>query len=102
MGVSCAKLLFVTGNRGLPVKPDKRDIMKQKQGTFMVISVLIILCSLIAVFGLGKGIKGADKMRDCTFSLPMFFGLGSGCYSSICIAGTLWAMWMNWKEKKVK
>lgn len=27
------------------------------------------------------------------FALPMFFGLISGCYSSICIAGTLWAMW---------
>lgn len=63
MGVSCAKLLFATGNRGLPVEPEKRDIMKQKQGTFIGISVLIILCSLIAVFGLGKGIKGADKMR---------------------------------------
>ena len=37
--------------------------MKQKQGTFIGISVLIILCSLIAVFGLGNGIKGADKMR---------------------------------------
>lgn len=31
------------------------------------------------------------------FALPMFFGLISGCYSSICIAGTLWAMW---KKKK--
>lgn len=34
------------------------------------------------------------------FSLPMFFGLVSGCYSSICIAGTLWAMWEKWKDKK--
>lgn len=32
------------------------------------------------------------------FSLPMFFGLVSGCYSSICIAGTLWAMWEKRKE----
>lgn len=36
------------------------------------------------------------------FSLPMFFGLVSGCYSSICIAGTLWAMWGKWKEKREK
>lgn len=27
------------------------------------------------------------------FSLPMLFGLISGCYSSICIASVLWAMW---------
>ncbi len=31
------------------------------------------------------------------FSLPMFFGLVSGAYSSICIASILWAIW---KQKK--
>lgn len=31
------------------------------------------------------------------FALPMFFGLLSGCYSSICIASTLWAMWEKHK-----
>ena len=34
------------------------------------------------------------------FSLPMFFGLISGCYSSICIASVLWSMWEKRKEKK--
>lgn len=33
------------------------------------------------------------------FSLPMLAGLISGCYSSICIASVLWAMWKT-KEKK--
>jgi len=33
------------------------------------------------------------------FSLPMFFGVVTGCYSSICVAGTLWAMWEKRKEK---
>lgn len=33
------------------------------------------------------------------FSLPMFFGVVVGAYSSICIASTLWAMWMRKKEK---
>ena len=33
------------------------------------------------------------------FSLPMFFGVLTGCYSSICVAGTLWAMWEKRKEK---
>lgn len=33
------------------------------------------------------------------FSLPMFFGLISGCYSSICIAGVIWAAWNKRKEK---
>lgn len=33
------------------------------------------------------------------FALPMFFGILTGCYSSICVAGTLWAMWERRKEK---
>lgn len=32
------------------------------------------------------------------FALPMFFGIISGCYSTICIASTLWAM----KKKRIK
>lgn len=31
------------------------------------------------------------------FALPMFFGLLSGCYSSVCIASILWAMWESRK-----
>jgi len=33
------------------------------------------------------------------FSLPMLFGVITGCYSSICVASTLWAIWMRRKEK---
>ena len=33
------------------------------------------------------------------FSLPMFVGIITGCYSSICIAGTLWAFWEKKKGK---
>ncbi|HCL01078.1 MAG TPA: protein translocase subunit SecDF, partial [Lachnoclostridium phytofermentans] len=32
------------------------------------------------------------------FTLPMFFGLISGCYSSICVAGVLWTMWEKRKR----
>lgn len=32
------------------------------------------------------------------FALPMAFGLVSGCYSTICIAGPVWVMWQ--KKKK--
>lgn len=31
------------------------------------------------------------------FALPMFFGLLSGCYSSVCIASILWAKWESRK-----
>ncbi|WP_313153298.1 protein translocase subunit SecF [Lacrimispora sp.] len=33
------------------------------------------------------------------FSLPMLFGVITGCYSSICVAGNLWAYWEKRKEK---
>ncbi len=41
---------------------------------------------------------GISSIRE--FALPMFFGLISGCYSSICIASILWGMWENRKIKK--
>lgn len=34
------------------------------------------------------------------FALPMFFGLISGCYSSVCIASILWVIWEKRKEEK--
>ncbi len=36
------------------------------------------------------------------FSLPMLFGLVSGCYSSVCIAASLWAGWKSRSEKKAE
>lgn len=32
------------------------------------------------------------------FALPMAFGLISGCYSTICIAGPIWVMWQKRKK----
>ncbi|MEM1483289.1 protein translocase subunit SecF [Oscillospiraceae bacterium PP1C4] len=37
-----------------------------------------------------------------TFAFPMTLGMISGSYSSICIAGPLWAMWQNHKAEKKK
>ncbi|MGB8450820.1 MAG: protein translocase subunit SecD [Anaerocolumna sp.] len=47
-------------------------------------------------------ILGASVMFNISsievFSLPMLCGVITGCYSSICVAGTLWAGWENRKE----
>lgn len=37
-----------------------------------------------------------------SFALPMMFGVISGAYSSLCIAGPLWVMWQERKEKKAE
>lgn len=57
-------------------------------------SFTTIMCVVsILVFSI---LYGIDSIK--VFALPMLFGLLSGCYSSICIAGPLWVMW---QERKV-
>lgn len=52
---------------------------------------MIIVC-IIALIG------NLDSIMS--FSLPMVFGLISGVYSTICIAGPLWVTWQEHKLKK--
>lgn len=52
------------------------------------------MCVLVIL--IASLIFGISSIRE--FALPMFFGLISGCYSSICIASILWAMWENRKR----
>ena len=34
-----------------------------------------------------------------TFAIPMAFGLISGCFSSLFVAGPLWVYWREYREK---
>ena len=36
------------------------------------------------------------------FSLPMLIGMVAGAYSSVCLAGPLWATWQNYKAAQNK
>ncbi len=49
-------------------------------GTVLVVALVFNLSSVVS------------------FSLPMLIGIISGCYSTICIAGPLWAMWQENKS----
>lgn len=40
-----------------------------------------------------------DISSISAFALPMMFGIISGCYSTICIAGPLWTMWQIHRGK---
>lgn len=62
-----------------------------------VVVIMIAAFLLLAIFGPDGEIKGVEKG---VLTLPMFFGLISRCYSSVCIASILWAMWEKRKEKK--
>lgn len=61
-------------------------------------SLTTLMCVLsILIFAILFGIESIK-----VFALPMLFGLVSGCYSSVCIAGPLWGTWQEWKEKRQK
>lgn len=61
-------------------------------------SLTTLMCVLsILIFAILFGIESIK-----VFALPMLFGLISGCYSSVCIAGPLWGTWQEWKEKRRK
>ncbi|MDD2494700.1 MAG: protein translocase subunit SecF [Tissierellia bacterium] len=36
-----------------------------------------------------------------TFALPMLFGIISGCYSTVCLAGPMMVMWHKYKKSKI-
>ena len=51
----------------------------------------------IAIVYVFTELNGITSMRS--FALPMMFGVISGCYSTICLAGPLWVMWKKHKQK---
>ncbi len=53
---------------------------------------IAVLASITVVYVFAQ-IYNIESIR--AFALPMMFGTVSGCYSTICIAGPLWAMWQN-------
>ena len=53
---------------------------------------LAVFLSITVVY-IFAHIYGIGSIRS--FALPMMFGTLSGCYSTICIAGPLWAMWQT-------
>jgi SecD/SecF fusion protein len=61
-------------------------------------SVTTAVCMLIIY--IFSALYGIESIK--VFSLPMLFGLISGCYSTICIAGPLWVSWQNRKNGKGK
>ena len=65
-------------------------------------SINTSLCTLIAivVIYIFAAIRGLDSITS--FALPMIFGIISGCYSSVCIAGPLWSTWQKHKLNKSK
>ncbi len=56
---------------------------------------VFVSIALVYVFAFANGI---DSIKS--FALPMAIGSISGCYSTVCIAGPLWAMWKRHQRDK--
>ena len=60
------------------------------------------LCTLLSIVVVFVFAYIQDIPSITSFALPMIFGIVSGCYSTICIAGPIWATWQKRKSKKGK
>ena len=58
--------------------------------TFIAILTIIIVAECF----------GITTLR--TFAIPMAFGVVFGCYSSVCLAGPMWAVWKESRKAKAK
>lgn len=54
-----------------------------------------IAIAAVYVVGLIYGLESVTL-----FALPMMIGVIVGCYSSVCLAGPMYVMWQNHKQKK--
>ncbi|MBQ8588525.1 MAG: protein translocase subunit SecD [Clostridia bacterium] len=58
------------------------------------------LCTLLSIVIVYIFACVQDIQSIKSFALPMIFGIISGCYSTICIAGPIWVSWQKHKDKK--
>lgn len=54
-------------------------------GTLVIVCIVAVICNVSSIV---------------SFAFPMFIGAVSGTYSTIFIAGPLWVIWQNYKDKK--
>lgn len=58
------------------------------------------LCTLLSIVIVYIFAVVQDIQSIKSFALPMIFGIISGCYSTICLAGPLWTRWQKRNEHK--
>jgi preprotein translocase SecF subunit len=68
------------------------------QSMMRSVNTNIAVFASITIVYIFAQIYNIESIRS--FALPMMFGTISGCYSTICIAGPLWAMWQNHKKSR--
>lgn len=87
------KLLY--GNK-MPIE----EIVNKSISQSFTRSLNTNICTLLSIVVVYIFACIQDIQSIKSFALPMIFGIISGCYSTICIAGPIWASWQKYKKKK--
>lgn len=88
-------------NRGLYPKLSVEELVDKSISQSMSRSINTTITTVISalIIYIFATIYDIESIKQ--FALPMTFGMISGCYSTICIAGPLWVMWQKRKKKAV-
>ncbi|MDD3242603.1 MAG: protein translocase subunit SecF [Eubacteriales bacterium] len=79
--------------------PELADLSISQSFSRSLYTSLTTLASVVFLIGFSLW-YGIDSVLY--FALPMAFGIVSGCYSTICIAGPLWVSWRLRKDGSAK
>ncbi|MBQ3817275.1 MAG: protein translocase subunit SecF [Clostridia bacterium] len=76
------------------------DVVNLSINRVMIRNIVTSVTTILAVITIivVSELYGLTGLR--TFAIPMAFGLLSGCFSSVFIAGPLWVKWKNYKAKR--
>ncbi len=86
-------------NKTLFPKMDVEELVDRSITQSMSRSINTTVATVIATLVLYIFAQVYDIESIKQFALPMTFGLISGSYSTICIAGPIWVMWQKSKKK---
>jgi len=78
-------------NRELINLSVRQSLTRAINTTVTTALAVVVICVVAIVFGVSSILS---------FAFPMLVGLISGVYTSLCLSGTLWVTWQEYKEKK--
>ncbi len=92
----------VRENKKLYPQLSTAELMDESINSVIVRNIVttVTTVSAVTIIIVVAELYGLASLR--TFAIPMAFGLLSGCVSSIFVAGPLWVLWKNYREKKAK
>ena len=69
----------------------RQTLTRSVNTTITTVAATAVICIVSMICGVSSIIS---------FAFPMMIGLIAGFYSSLCIAGPLWTLWKEYREKK--